>query len=352
MAQKTIKLNPDFLSLNGRKSENKSKKTKKVRPTSIVKPNKLRKELLTRIKNHQHKADVETKTKNNLDKKENTDIFKFDDDFTKSMDYLEELSKNKKMEKNKQKNMKKTRKHMNNNPQSAPIIVNTSLPDEMKESNIKDITNNINTNVNIPNVINETVSAVNDTIMPAIMPAIMPTIMPTIIPGPMPPPSQPAYSCLKNGTRPTYKQLFTRKAGFTQNEEPKPITIENNETPTLAVPERKAKLQELKKKYKKEIKPVRQKRSKTIRFNLGKKDNNVSVLIKNNDTRRKIKKAHGDLKKNNILDIKKYLKEHNLLKAGSEAPNDVLRQLYEQSRLTGEINNSNSNNLIHNYLSK
>ena len=97
MAQKTIKLNPDFLSLNGRKSENKSKKTKKVRPTSIVKPNKLRKELLTRIKNHQHKADVETKTKSNLDKKENTDIFKFDDDFTKSMDYLEELSKNKKI---------------------------------------------------------------------------------------------------------------------------------------------------------------------------------------------------------------------------------------------------------------
>ena len=82
----------------------------------------------------------------------------------------------------------------------------------------------------------------------------MPAIMPVIIPGPMPPPSQPAYSCLKNGTRPTYKQLFTRKAGFTQNEEPKPITIENNEPSSLAVPERKAKLQELKKKYKKEIK--------------------------------------------------------------------------------------------------
>ena len=346
MAQKTIKLNPDFLSLNGRKSENKSTKTKKVRPTSIVKPNKLRKELLTRIKNHQHKADVETKTKNNLDKKESNDIFKFDDDFTKSMDYLEELSKNKIIEKNKQKNMKKTRKHMNNNQQSAPIIVNTSLPDEMKASNIKDITNNINpinTNVSIPNLINETVSLVND------------TIMPTIIPGSMPLPiltNQPTYSCLKNGTRPTYKQLFTRKAGFTQNEQPKPITIENIQTPPIAIPERKEKLKLLKKKYKKEIKPVRQKKSKTIRFNLGKKDNNVSVLIKNNDTRRKIKKAHGDLKKNNILDIKKYLKEHNLLKVGSEAPNDVLRQLYEQSRLTGEINNSNSNNLIHNYLSK
>ena len=345
MAQKTIKINPDYLSLNGRKSDNKSKKTKKVRPTTIVKPSKLRKELLTRIKNHQHKTDSENKTKNDLEKKNSDDIFKFDDDFSKSMNYLEELSKNKKIEKNKQKLMKKTRKQAQNNNQSAPIIVNTSLPDEMKDSNIKDITNNINPInpvVNIPNIINETAVIANDTVKPA------------ILPGPMPAPilnNQPVYSCLKNGSRPTYRQLFTRKAGFKENEEYKPITIENNETPPQVVTERKTKLQELKKKYKREIKPVKQRKSKTIRFHLGKKDKNVSVLIKNNDTRRKIKKAHGDLKKNNILDIKKYLKDHNLLKVGSEAPNDVLRQLYEQSRLTGEINNSNSNNLIHNYLS-
>lgn len=356
MAQKTIKLNPDFLSLNGRKSENKSKKTKKVRPTSIVRPNTLRKELLTRIKYHQHKADDENKKNksNDLDKKKDDDIFKFGDEFSKSMDYLEELSNSKKAEKKQQKLMKKTRKQAQPNQQSAPIIVNTSLPDEMKASNIYNVTNNINPLANIPNIISQGAMAVND------------TIMPTIIPGPMPTSdiltSQPAYSCLKNGTRPTYKQLFTRKAGFREKNDSQPIIIENNEsqptaiennnTPIHAVPERKAKLQELKKKYKKEIKSVKQRKSKTIRFSLGKKDKNVSVLIKNTDTRRKIKKAHGDLKKNNIPDIKKYLKEHNLLKSGSEAPNDVLRQLYEQTKLTGEINNSNSNNLLHNYLSK
>ena len=93
MAQKTIKLNPEYLSLNGRKTDNKSGKTKKVKPKTVVKPNKLRKELLTRIKNHQHKADVESKKDNDLDK--NEDVYKFDDEFTKSMNYLEELSKNK-----------------------------------------------------------------------------------------------------------------------------------------------------------------------------------------------------------------------------------------------------------------
>lgn len=342
MAQKTIKLNPDFLSLNGRKSDNKSRKPKKIRPTSIVKPNKLRKELLTRIKNHQHKTDIETKTKNDLDKKDNTDIFKFDDDFNKSMNYLEELSKNKRKEKNKQKQLKKTRKQSHNNIEAAPIFVNTSLPDEMKETTIKDIENPVNP-VNIPNMIEQATLVVSDSIKPSIITGPMPSVDVSI---------QPAYSCLKNGTRPTYKQLFTRKAGFKDNEASPPIAIEDAEPPLKAVPERMTKLQELKKKYKREVKPVRQKKSKTIRFNLGKKENNVSVLIKNNDTRRKIKKAHGDLKKNNILEVKKYLKEHNLLKAGSEAPNDVLRELYEQSKLTGEINNSNSNNLIHNYLSK
>ena len=176
---------------------------------------------------------------------------------------------------------------------------------------------------------------------------------PTIIPGSMPLGDQPAYSCLKNGSRQlTDKCFLHEKQGVSMDKPPEPIKIETNDTiHPPHVPERKQKLQELKKKYKKEIKPVRQRKSKTIRFNLGKKDNNISVLIKNNDTRRKIKKAYGDLKKNTIPEIKKYLKEHNLLKTGSEAPNDVLRKLYEQTRLTGEINNINSDNLVHNYLS-
>ena len=56
------------------------------------------------------------------------------------------------------------------------------------------------------------------------------------------------------------------------------------------------------------------------------------------------------LKKKSIIDIKNYLRKHNLIKIGSNAPNDVLRQIYEQSILAGNVNNKNNNNFLHNNL--
>jgi hypothetical protein len=75
----------------------------------------------------------------------------------------------------------------------------------------------------------------------------------------------------------------------------------------------------------------------------------VAVLIKDRGTRKKILTAQKDLKRKNISDIKEYLRVHNLVKAGSNAPNDVLRKIYESAMLAGEITNSNSDTLLHNF---
>jgi len=90
--------------------------------------------------------------------------------------------------------------------------------------------------------------------------------------------------------------------------------------------------------------------TRTLKYKLGKHANGkVSVLIKNSQTRRKVQTEQSLLKQKSILDIKNYLRSKNLLKVGSNAPNDVLRHLYEQSILAGQIENKAKDTLIHNY---
>ena len=72
-------------------------------------------------------------------------------------------------------------------------------------------------------------------------------------------------------------------------------------------------------------------------------------MIKDRGTRKKILNAQKELKRKSINDVKIYLRDHNLIKIGSNAPNDVIRKLYESAMLAGEITNSNAETLLHNF---
>ena len=105
--------------------------------------------------------------------------------------------------------------------------------------------------------------------------------------------------------------------------------------------------------YTPSLKPRRKRITKTLKYKLGKHANGkVSVLIKNSQTRRKVQTEQALLKQKSILDIKNHLRSNNLLKVGSNAPSDVLRHLYEQSILAGQVENKAKDTLIHNFFNE
>ena len=63
-----------------------------------------------------------------------------------------------------------------------------------------------------------------------------------------------------------------------------------------------------------------------------------------------IKVDFNKLKNIDILEVKKYLRQHNLINTGSQSPNDVIREIYENAILSGDVINKNSNNLISNFI--
>ena len=90
MEKKTITISPDLFSTSGKRRISK-KKTKRIKPRPLIKPNIMQKELLKRIKEHADKEKEEKK-----DNKQEQIIT--GSEFEKHLDYLTQLSNEKKKE--------------------------------------------------------------------------------------------------------------------------------------------------------------------------------------------------------------------------------------------------------------
>ena len=156
---------------------------------------------------------------------------------------------------------------------------------------------------------------------------------------------EPPHGCLKNGKKPTFREWATKMLGG--GSEPAAPTVPPTSTSTLTelngggehTPEQLAGMR------------VKIRKTKKKSYRIGKHDDVVGVLLKNKQTQRHIQNQHLTLKQKTIGEIRKYLYEHHLLKVGSNAPPDVLRRMYEDSIMTGDVKNTNKDVLLHNFMS-
>jgi hypothetical protein len=410
---KQISINPDLFSIGKtRKKREKKQKPEKVPLISPnVLKNKLLKRIKEhKIKETEgldnNKKKLPTSASNNTStgvgasKPNLVDLSDYTDEFNDSINYLQTLSKQKKendekanVERNKQKMKDDLERRTVKNYQSllsSPTLesssnlphVNIELPEELKQQLI-----DVNTTQFVMNALNSATAQA-----------------PIVLSQPYKIDNGLPYGCLKNGIKPGYKEWNKTQRNMVVTNPNLSVVIDPNISSNIS--ERENRLQSLKNKIKEkqlvisntntniitteqgkqgnqvvfdentslsniEIPkispetinnpetvtngdPIKQILKRTIRkkYTLGKTKNNrtVGILIKDRHTRKQVLTAQRELKKKSVNDIKTYLKDHNLIKVGSNAPNDVLRKMYEASMLAGEITNSNSDTLLHNLL--
>lgn len=92
----------------------------------------------------------------------------------------------------------------------------------------------------------------------------------------------------------------------------------------------------------------------TKKYKLGKYMNKngpvIGVLIKNVQTQRNVEKKRNEMRHIPLDTIISRLHKKRLLKVGSTAPPDVLREMYESAVMAGDIENEGNDIALHNFL--
>ena len=321
--KKTINISSELLSgLSNVKTR--KRREKKQRPVAVVKPNTLKRALLKRIK--EHATNERTKQSEPI-KQNNQAAEQFSNDFDKHLDYLTNLTEinNKKRKKAIISQQRKSQE------QQKPLTpdINIELPNELTINNSVDF--------------KETTSFSNEKKPEAN------TKPPRAI--------SPPYSNLKNGSKPTFKEWKRQTQKNMDSIKIDDHKLAEKTSRALRLEEIRTRLKEnnIKQQHLQEggkKNSITKRRTCKRKYKFGKDNvkNVVSVLIKNSTTRKNVQQEYNILKNTPISEVKDYLKGKTLLKAGSMAPNDVLRKTYEQLHLAGDITNKNTEVLIHNYM--
>ena len=345
MSKKMIQINPKYMSVSKNNKQQKKKKQTTIKNTKFSNSGAMRNKLLNKIKDFQKKTEEQT----DINKSKDSDNENFSNEFNKSLLFLQNLSNSKK------KSTKKNKKGLNSTEKgeigsgtAGSGTAGSGAADSVGtagSSGAEGSGTTINTStISIPEF------KINTDLPSELMEKTnfkLPSSNTTLKN------NEPIYGCLKNGTKPTYRE-WKRK---TQSQIPNALP---NALPDVELNDREKTLHEIKQRFKQTTNENHitdnnnsryQHQIKTTKYKLGKDKTKkaISILIKNSDTRKKINIECDRLRKKSIIDVKNYLRKRNLLKAGSDAPQDVLRSMYENAVLTGEVNNESKDTLLHNF---
>jgi hypothetical protein len=302
MATKTISVNPDFFGTNTkRKNKTKQKLKHSLRKDfNTLQKNFLKEKLIDKIKDFKKKQKKEDNHTNSSES--------FKDNYTEAIDFMDDIIKKKQTRKQRKRERKKKK----------------ALLEKQEIEKKKHLETNELFKEKTPTKGNIT--------------------------------PDPPYGILKNGTKPLYSKYkksmksapkpilaFTDNNNFGKemdiNQKIKDFSVDIN-VPDFK--ERQNKLQQVKNNIKKnQTFRIKNKKIKK-RFLLGKnkQTRKVGILIKNKKTRRLVNKDFKLLKKKKMKSIKKYLLDHAFIKVGTSAPDNILREMYVNAYLSGDMKNS------------
>jgi hypothetical protein len=353
--KKQININPDLFKVGGRERKKKDKKTRKQKEANfnVISPNKAKKTLIEKIREHRRNK---TMKKNLPEKSDN-----FKNEFNDSMNYLNNLVNETPVQENtNNKNLVEDNQPVNIPNANTNITNRESLREERNQINRihnktlkshhnyydKNYESDTKINLSMPNDLNnleKTEINVNSIL-----------------------PDQP-YGCLKGGTKPTYRNWLHSTRKNIENNKPN-LIVHDEHNFNKELHSRQAKLKELKTENEKKKPVVRvneevlnnfdekmkilNKKTFKKKYKLGrsKKNRTISILLKGFKQKEKVQDEYKKILNDDIKKMKKYLKKRGILKTGSTAPNDVIRQMYSSTILSGSVNNLNKDILMHNFL--
>ena len=389
--KRTLTINPELFKLNGGKRNKNQTKQKKIQPSieekEVKNINKTKKELLKKVKDYQKNKEIEQIISEKDEKKENypTNLFEsnefensdFEREFNKSLNFLQNLEKRNKEKKKKKQTQKipsiEVSMDLPNNLQnlepSYGCLKNGNKPTytqlnktQKREHNGKRITISLENNDSEDNPRPKQSYESNNVIQKTTETNDLNDL----------------NDLNKNKTH--FEELIDEKIDKIENldldlklensvisELPKDLktTIDDTKNSIISINEdivdyqpnvrtelNKEKVEDNMDTIDISKLPKINRVTRKKKYILGKKKGSkqVGILLKNRETQKNVKAEVSSLKNKSIQEIKDYLRKKNLIKLGSESPTDVLRKLYEDSILSGDVENDNSENLLHNFL--